>query len=301
VSPEWVEDRARDWGVGSPLYQARVLGEFAEAGEGVLFPLGLLEAAMARVPAPTEDALAGLGIDVARSVAGDLCAIAVCERGRLRVIRTWHEPDLMRTVAVVLHTVAETGVRAAAVDVGGPGGGVADRLAELGHEVAGVYFGGGADDPRRFRNRRAELLWRLREALERGTVAIEDDDEVRADLSALRYGFTQDGRIQVESKDEVRRRLGRSPDRADALALALAAALPAEEHVPFIFRALGDRQVGTEGTAEDAARFDAERLAGAGGVWFPGDPLPTRLGSDEPEGRFGRPLRRPFRDDEDQT
>ena len=43
-----------------------------------------------------------------------------------------------------------------------------------------------------------------------------------ADLSALRYVFTQDGRIQLESKDDVRKRLGRSPDRADAVALAFA-------------------------------------------------------------------------------
>ena len=87
-----------------------------------------------------------------------------------------------------------------------------------------VHFGGGADDPKRFRNRRAELFWRLREALERGEVSLPDDEELHADLSALRYQFTQDGRIQIESKDECRKRLGRSPDRADALALAWAAA-----------------------------------------------------------------------------
>jgi hypothetical protein len=64
----------------------------------------------------------------------------------------------------------------------------------------------------------------LREALESGTAALADDDELRADLSALRYGFTPDGRIVIEGKDEVRKRLGRSPDRGDAVALALAAA-----------------------------------------------------------------------------
>lgn len=57
-------------------------------------------------------------------------------------------------------------------------------------------------------------------ALERGEVSLPDDDDLRADLSALRYLFTQDRRIQIENKDEVRRRLGRSPDRGDAVALA---------------------------------------------------------------------------------
>ncbi len=56
--------------------------------------------------------------------------------------------------------------------------------------------------------------------MERGEVSLPDDDDLRADLSALRYLFTQDGRIQIENKDEVRRRLGRSPDRGDAVALA---------------------------------------------------------------------------------
>ncbi len=224
VLPGWVADRAADWGVGSPLYQTRVLGEFAEVGEGVLFPLPLLEAAAERVPPADAEAPVGLGVDVARSVAGDLNCIALLERGRLRVLRTWRSPDLMTTTAKVVQTLAETGSGQLAVDVGGPGGGVADRLQELGYQVQAVHFGGAAEEATRFRNRRAELFWRLREALERGTVALPNDDAVRADLSAIRYMFTSAGQIQIESKDECRRRLGRSPDRADALALALAAA-----------------------------------------------------------------------------
>ena len=51
-------------------------------------------------------------------------------------------------------------------------------------------------------------------------LSLPNDDELRADLSALRYQFNQDGRIQIESKDECRKRLGRSPDRADAVVLA---------------------------------------------------------------------------------
>ena len=222
VSPEWCEDRARDWGAASPLYQTRVLGEFADAGEGVLFPLSLLEA-VCGAPAPELPPRDALGVDVARSVAGDLNTVARLTGGRLTVWREWHSPDLMDTVRRVLGAVAETGSRRLAVDVGGPGGGVADRLRELGYSVDPVAFGGGAEEPERFRNRRAELFWRLREALEAGTVVLEDDDELRADLSALRYAFAPDGRILIEAKDEVRRRLGRSPDRADALALALAA------------------------------------------------------------------------------
>jgi phage terminase large subunit-like protein len=224
VSPEWIEDRAKDWGVGSPLYECRVLGRFADAGEGVLFPLALLEAAMTR-PA-SKIASVGIGVDVARSVAGDLNCVAKCQDGVLSIVKTWRSPDTMVTTEKVLHIVTETGLSRLAVDVGGPGGGVHDRLRQLGYESRGVAFGGGADEKTRFKNKRAELFWNLRDALEKGTVNLADDDELRADLSALRYVFTQDGKIQIESKDEVRTRLGRSPDRADALALALSVALP---------------------------------------------------------------------------
>ena len=126
----------------------------------------------------------------------------------------------METTQKVTNIVTMTGCKHLAVDVGGPGGGVVDRLRELGHEVEAVHFGGAAEDSQRFRNWRAAAFWMLREAMEKGELSLPDDDDLRADLSALRYTFTQDGRIQIESKDECRKRLGRSPDRADAVALA---------------------------------------------------------------------------------
>jgi len=225
VSSQWVADRAKDWGEGSPLYECRVLGRFADAGEGVLFPLPLLEAATSRVLVVPEDASLALGVDVARSVAGDQNAIAVMRGGRLERLVLWRSPDTMQTVQRVLAVVAETGAQQLAVDVGGPGGGVVDRLRQLGRTVDGVAFGSAATDPTRFVNRRSELYWGVREGLEKGTLALPDDDELVADLSAIRYAFDQRGRIALESKDDVRARLGRSPDRADAVVLAVWAAI----------------------------------------------------------------------------
>jgi hypothetical protein len=222
VSPQWVEDRKQDWGVGSPLYQARVLGEFPDAGEGVLFPLPLLEAAMACEPAPG-DASIVLGVDVARSVAGDRNCLAVVRGSRLESLVTWHSTDTMAVVEHVRREVVARGPRQIRVDVAGVGAGVVDRLNQLGFDVAAIHFGGAPEDAKRFKNRRAELFWSLRERFERGEAALPDDDDLVADLSALRYLFTADGRIQLESKDAVRQRLGRSPDRADAVALAFAA------------------------------------------------------------------------------
>jgi hypothetical protein len=220
VSVQWVEDRKRDWGEGSPLYQARVLGEFPDSGEGVLFPLNLLEAAVGRELPVEDDTGITLGIDVARSIAGDLNALAVSKGGKLSEVATWRSPDTMQVVERVVQEAAKRGPKLIRVDVGGPGAGVCDRLRQLGYSVDEVYFGGGPRDRMRFKNRRAELFWSLRERLERGEVSLPDDDDLMADLAAVRYFFAADGKIQLEAKDEIRKQLGRSPDRADAVALA---------------------------------------------------------------------------------
>ena len=66
-----------------------------------------------------------------------------------------------------------------------------------------------AEDSQRSRNWRAEAFWKLREAMEKGELSLPDDEDLRADLSTLRYTFTQDDRIQIEGKDECRKRLAR--------------------------------------------------------------------------------------------
>jgi hypothetical protein len=219
VRAKWIEDRRREWGEASPIFQARVMGEFPDAGEGVLLPLHLLEAAQ-RDAEPAADAITTLGIDVSRSIAGDLNAVAVVRGGVLLRIETWRDPDLMGTVQRVVQTVATSGASRIVCDVGGVGAGAVDRLRQLGLAVEAVAFGGRAADAQRFVNKRAEMGWILREQLERGLIVLPDDDDLIADLSSLRFQFAGDGRIILEPKADTVKRLGHSPDRADALMMA---------------------------------------------------------------------------------
>jgi hypothetical protein len=81
-----------------------------------------------------------------------------------------------------------------------------------------------------FVNKRAEIVWRMRETLDPTNpvpAAIPDDTKLRADLAAYRWTFTARG-IQVESKDEMKKKLGRSPDDGDALCLANMATVKTE-------------------------------------------------------------------------
>jgi len=73
-------------------------------------------------------------------------------------------------------------------------------------------------------NRRAESYWKLRQALEEGELALPPDERLAEELLALRWSPSPNGRIRLEAKVEAKGRLGRSPDRADAVAMALSVA-----------------------------------------------------------------------------
>ncbi len=113
----------------------------------------------------------------------------------------------------------------AVVDVIGIGAGVYDRLREQGCKAD--PFTAGRKTNRKdatgqfgFRDLRSAAWWNLREMLDpaRGAVlALPPDDELAGDLTALHYRHVSDGKIQVESKDDIRRRIGRSTDRGDAV------------------------------------------------------------------------------------
>ena len=68
-------------------------------------------------------------------------------------------------------------------------------------------------------NRRAESYWRLRKLLEEGAITLPPDPKLRDELLAIRWSVTPTGAVRIESKDDLRPRLGRSPDRADALVM----------------------------------------------------------------------------------
>ena len=242
VTREWVEDRKRAWGDGSPLYHARVLGEFPQSGDDSLVPLAWLNAAgMGCAPAGGGDGGAvpdkggdapRLGVDVARYGADE--TVLVARTGpRVDEIVAMRGADLMQVAGRVQAFAKAKGIDAknVFVDEIGIGSGVVDRLHEQKFRVTPVNFGAGADDREHYANVRAECYWRLREALEpregrtEPCLALPDAGvwrSVRGQLTAIRYTFTSKGQIKIEEKDAIRKRTGRSPDHADALALTYA-------------------------------------------------------------------------------
>jgi hypothetical protein len=172
-----------------------------------------------------------LGVDPAGKGA-DATAIA-WRRGRVVIKVEKHRGlDTMQVCGLVAKIIREEKPEKVFLDATGMGIGIADRLQEQGYsEVVGVNFASKPVEPASFdeagrpvngcANRRAELYLGLRNALA-GQLKIPDSDSLAADLTSTGYKYDSSGRMTLEAKDEVRKRLGASPDEADAVALTFA-------------------------------------------------------------------------------
>jgi len=236
ISRQWAEQRAKQWGRDSAMYANRVLGEFHASDEDSVIPLAWVEAAIERwhewdqAGRPEVPGRRVLGVDVART-GGD--STVLCHRRGLVVARleTHDREDTMQTTARVQAALGEEEGAAAVVDSIGVGGGVVDRLRELGAPV--LAYTGAAKSKLRTRDRewgffntRSAAYWKLRELLDPAfgaDLALPPDDLLVADLTTPTWDVTTGvpPKIKVEPKDDVTARLGRSPDRGDSVAMSL--------------------------------------------------------------------------------
>ncbi len=219
TTPQWVARQFNKRSKDSPFYQARVLAQFPKAGKDALIPLSWIESAQQReleIASPHE-----LGVDVGRG--GDPNVIGERRGPVFRIIGRMHSGDTMETTGWVVQTLRETGATSAKVDVIGIGAGVVDRGAELGEPFIAANAGAGSTDKERYLNARAEWFWGLRERFQEGDVDIDPDDEDLAEqLASMKWKPDSRGRVVIEPKEEMKKRLGRSPDDADAMAIAYA-------------------------------------------------------------------------------
>ena len=218
VSRTWIREREQEWGEQSPLYLARVEGEFPDEAEGTLFRLADLEAAVGREIEQDENVRITFGVDIAR-FGDDRSAIATWRGHELLEVSTRRSLDTMEVASWVGSEINRKNPDRVRIDEIGIGSGVVDRLKQMNHYVDAVNVSRKADKPELFQNERAAMFWRLREALEKGEISLPDEEALLAELSALRYSYDPKGRIVIEKKELAKKRIGRSPDLADAVAL----------------------------------------------------------------------------------
>lgn len=221
VSRQYIENMAKKYGRHSPVFKVRVLGEFIGAVDGVI-SLELCEAARIRDVEVNSAAPIVWGVDVARF--GDDSSALAKRKGnhQLEPIREWWGKDTMQTVGIVKaeYDAAKVKPQAINVDVIGIGSGVVDRLKELHLPGVGVNVAesesANANPEISFNRLRDELWWKGREWLEARDCKLADDDETIAELTTPSYTILSNGRIQVERKDDMKKRGIKSPNRADA-------------------------------------------------------------------------------------
>jgi hypothetical protein len=152
----------------------------------------------------------------------------------LREIQTWREPDLKDTAQHVVKHGFRLGTCDAVnhihrphayVDSGGLGTGLVSMLRERSWPVTGINASQAAREPEKFTNARAEVYFSLRELLQHDRCALPRDPLLEEELLATLWQLDGKGRLQLIGKEEIRSAIGRSPDRADATALAFAHAI----------------------------------------------------------------------------
>lgn len=227
ATSEWIEKMEKTYGKDSPVVSVRVDGNYSLASDDTVISLESVDRATKSWQDITQIGRLCIGVDPARY--GDDDSAIQPVRGKHAYRATViHGCDTVEVAGKVREVAFAPGMwrqgeprPVVRVDVIGFGAGVFDilvrdpRLVVIPVNVAEV-----SRDPENFCLLRDELWWSVREwLLDGGTFPSEP--ELEAELLAPRYSFDVRGRKKIESKDDIKKRLKRSPDRADALALAV--------------------------------------------------------------------------------
>lgn len=230
---DWTEDMG---GEESPLWQSRVRGIAPAEGKYALVKRAWLEAAAARWRASNDDPAlrerlergdGAAGVDCAASDTGDKASICVGKGLRVRSITKYPCPDgnefARLHVAPLIDSGEVTSARRVGIDPIGVGHGPQMELKRLGHLVSPLNGGAKVWErylgDEKFMNLRTQMWWQARKDLMSQDpdqqLALPPDEDLFADLTAPMW-WPKGGKVIVESKDDFKKRLGRSPDKGDA-------------------------------------------------------------------------------------
>lgn len=226
VSPDFIAQMQSEYGADSNAFRVRVLGEFPTGDDDTVIPFELMEAALKRdvYPLHVQEIW---GVDCGR-FGNDSSALAR-RKGNMLVkpIEERKGWDTMRVAGWIKSEWDQCQPHERPseilVDVIGIGAGVLDRLRELGLPARGVNV---AESPSVFTDRyerlRDELWFKGRDWFEARDCNLNGDEATGAELVAVRFKYQSNGKIKVESKQDMKSRGVKSPNRADALLLTLA-------------------------------------------------------------------------------
>lgn len=217
ISKLWVRERRRRWGRGSPLFIARVLGKFPDVTEDTMFSPALIRQCQ-EVELPGDER-GRYGADIA-DMGSDLTTVYANRGGRIRRVKHWGKKDPMQTAGRIAR-ILDAGPRGmpVVVDSIGVGSGVVARLKERNYPVIPFGAGEAPRDKKKFKNKRSEQWWMMRELAEDMALDLPpdgEDDDLIAQIGAIKFDFDSAGRVVLEPKAKTAKRVGASPDFGDA-------------------------------------------------------------------------------------
>jgi hypothetical protein len=222
IDLEWARQQIATYGRDNPWVASYILGQFPAQAFNALLTVEEVEAAMHRHQRRSDYdwSQKRIGVDPARF--GDDRTVIFPRQGLAAF-----KPVVMRNVrttdiaARVAKGIGDWGAELTFIDdTGHWGHGVVDNLLAAGYAVVPVIFSDPALD-RRYKNRRAECWIEMANWVKRGGALPPSVPELVAELTTPTYTFVS-GKFMLEEKDQVKKRLGRSPDLADALATTFA-------------------------------------------------------------------------------
>ncbi len=234
VSKEWAEEQIRLYGRDDPWVQSYILGKFPDSAINTLLSVDEVETAMGRTLNVSDYAYSQkrLGVDVARE---GLDSTVIFPRQGLADfkytrMRNSTGPEVS---ARIISAKKKWGSEVEFIDnTGGFGSSVIDNMTLNGFTPQGVHFASKATDNRYF-NKRAEMWLRMAEWVKRGG-ALPKCETLKKELTSPTYCF-KNGKLALEEKDQIKRRLGFSPDLGDALCLTFSIEdMPAADEYEYI-------------------------------------------------------------------
>jgi hypothetical protein len=206
---------------GADSYQAHVevYGSFPSEGDDQFIPSTLVDEAMKREKHKDDSAPIVIGVDPAR-FGSDSTVIAVRQGRDIVEIRRFKGDDTMTVVGHVIEAIEQYQPAVTAIDEGGLGAGVVDRLKEQRYKIRGVNFANKSKNPMMYGNMRAQIWGTMKDWLK--TASIPNEKMLKTDLISPMMKPDSKGAIYLEGKKEMKARGLASPDSADAIALTFA-------------------------------------------------------------------------------
>ena len=221
ISAEWIAEQTEKDGADSPLVESMIHAEFMDAGEGgETTPLAFLEKLQADPPDFTGDDMQA-GCDFAAG--GDSNCLAIRRGSAVEIAACWKEQDTARAIGRFILLFQQHGLRPESIvaDESGMGCVFCDALAEAGWPARRFNFGQTASDSEHFANAGAELWYTTRRQIEKREIILPRDNEMTQQLCTRRGWPTSKGKLELESKGDLRGRGLTRPDKADAVLMSL--------------------------------------------------------------------------------